>query len=263
MDRLHEIVDVLPLDPDHAVEALKREVERLPPASVDEHKPGKGARDVAIWLTAVAQAVRSGQAVYLVSSDKAAFGPGTRDSLTSEATDQGGSVIFCATVAELLERFATQIDLALPVDDLLQQVPVLSAVRESLGALTFLAASAAVPDGARDLFSSTNGLDLRASSVVDAHGYQVHGQTWITLHSTWGGDRIMTRHVDSSLTEDWEVRFEQRLTLLLRMTDDNIVESADIMDWDGPTITDAQKVGSRVLLGVATETDVAGSVTPR
>lgn len=59
LEHVMKMFRVLPLDGQHAIEALKREADRKLPAS-QVAEPGTGARDVAIWLTAIEQSASSG-----------------------------------------------------------------------------------------------------------------------------------------------------------------------------------------------------------
>lgn len=69
-DTLAAAFEILPVHGDDAIEALRREALRLRPAQA-----GKGARDSAIWLTAV-RLVREGCSVVLLTNNTEDFGRG-------------------------------------------------------------------------------------------------------------------------------------------------------------------------------------------
>jgi hypothetical protein len=68
--RLEEFATVLPLHPDDAVAAFEREIVGTPPAKRREpHKPGRGGRDVAIWLTVARHHSHGNEEGHLLSAD--------------------------------------------------------------------------------------------------------------------------------------------------------------------------------------------------
>lgn len=68
--RLEEFATVLPLHPEDAIAAFEREIVGTPPAKGREpHKPGRGGRDVAIWLTVARHHSKGTEEGHLVSAD--------------------------------------------------------------------------------------------------------------------------------------------------------------------------------------------------
>ncbi|GIG29393.1 PIN domain-containing protein [Cellulomonas marina] len=95
---------VLELHGDDAKEALRREAARLPPA-----RRGVGARDSAIWLSAVRLA-RAGATVYLVTQNSNDFGKTSLlPDLEAELDGLAGSVLYVPTMKALLDQIAPSI----------------------------------------------------------------------------------------------------------------------------------------------------------
>lgn len=68
--RLEEFATILPLHPDDAITAFEREIVGAPPAKQREtHKPGRGGRDAAIWLTVARHHSESSEEGHLLSAD--------------------------------------------------------------------------------------------------------------------------------------------------------------------------------------------------
>jgi hypothetical protein len=69
-ERLERLAEVLPLEESDAAEALRREINGIPPARRDgSAKAGTGARDAAIWLAVRRDHRRRGEEGHLISSD--------------------------------------------------------------------------------------------------------------------------------------------------------------------------------------------------
>lgn len=68
--RLEEFATILPLHPDDAIAAFEREIVGTAPAKRREaHKPGRGGRDVAIWLTVARHHSEGNEEGHLLSAD--------------------------------------------------------------------------------------------------------------------------------------------------------------------------------------------------
>lgn len=69
-----EVFHIASMQPDDAVEGLRREIHGAPPAkSRRSGKPGAGARDVALWLTLVRDHRERGEESHFVTTDHADF----------------------------------------------------------------------------------------------------------------------------------------------------------------------------------------------
>jgi PIN domain len=73
-DQLAQIFRIHPTPAEAWREALFREARRRPPAKTSWEKPGSGARDVAIWLTAVDACRASGVETHFVTANSSDFG---------------------------------------------------------------------------------------------------------------------------------------------------------------------------------------------
>lgn len=99
---------ILPIPPGASDEALRREAHRLRPA-----RDGRGARDVAIWLTAKRAHVDSGGPTYFVSNNVKDFGHpdgSLHKDLRQEVGRFKGEFSYCRSVAELLGLVAEPIE---------------------------------------------------------------------------------------------------------------------------------------------------------
>ncbi len=91
-----------------------QEASRVPPASLSWDRPGSGARDVAIWLTAVDKCLAEDDLqVYFVSGDSAAF---RKEALKAELAAElleklgarAGAFHYCNGLGALLAELATE-----------------------------------------------------------------------------------------------------------------------------------------------------------
>jgi hypothetical protein len=241
MERVRHVFNVLPLDGSHAMQALRREAFRERPASVDPAKKGSGARDVVIWLTAVEQSRLAGAAVYLVASDHRAFGENVLyEELKRDAAVNDAEVILITSTEELIAKFARHINIEVDTVSLLREQAVTRAVTATMSAAAFMAAvvAAAVVPNATGLSGGPGVDDLELIRAEAGHVYEVHDQRWIAARGTWRGHQVMMRFGDESRTE-WDVQFQQRLTVLLSMHEGDSVANAEVMGWDDVTILNA------------------------
>jgi hypothetical protein len=105
---------ILPLDGQHAREALRREARRVAPAS-----DGRGARDSAIWLTVV-NLVHNGHEVHFITNNSEDFGKGTlRPELLVEIAGKEQMVSYHVDVNAFLDQIALKIGApSIPDDEL-------------------------------------------------------------------------------------------------------------------------------------------------
>ena len=97
---------ILELHGDDAVEALEREALRKPPA-----RAGRGARDSAIWLTALRLSL-AGNVVRLVSKNKLDFGDGNgglHSELIAEAEPSGADLVYFEDMDQFLASIAQEV----------------------------------------------------------------------------------------------------------------------------------------------------------
>lgn len=242
---------VLPPSGAHAIEAVRREADRELPASTDGVRPGAGARDVAIWLTAVERSKTSHESVYLVSADSKAFGKEKlAKALVDEAAMNDAEVILCPSVTNLLDRFATKIEVEIDAAALLESDEILRSVWRDIAASSFIDAAMAIPGG-ESTFESDGVNDLALRDVSDVQAYEVGGERWIAVRGTWTGTRSMRRTLaGGGVEEDWTVKFEQKLSVLLRLEGDRVIESEVVRL--GTSKAEVEKKSVTVRVGVST-----------
>jgi hypothetical protein len=248
IESVQSVFQTLPLAPESATEALRREAYRELPASTDPKKSGSGARDVAIWLTAIEASRSSGNVVYFVSGDSRAFGDKRlHQQLTADAADKGANIILCPDVATIIEQFATKTDLDLDLATVLSNERVKDAVAEAMNITSFPAAADAVDaDGREGLVSGGRIGDVKLSDCQEARAYKIRGETWIAAHTTWAAGRDLDQQLyRSDAIRQWRIDLEQEITLLLRVLDEAVVK-ATVMGWKPPLIKAASTVEDRV-----------------
>jgi len=256
------VFTVLPLDGSHAVEALRREAFRERPASVDK---GVGARDVAIWLTAVEQSVLSDAPVYLLANDTRAFGKDSlHPELTTEAEAIKADVTLFTETKDLIDEFATVIESEVDIVGLLGAEAVTKTVRETMSSSSFMVVTHAITVGLQQgeaiTGQSSGGVEnIELIRPDDCDVYDMGGGRWIAARGTWTGHRVVMANMAGGSISDWEVKLEQQLTVLLRMFDDSIA-SAEVMGWEDPRILDIRR-RHRFVTGTVVETETVRPIT--
>jgi hypothetical protein len=242
MERVRFMFEVLPLDGSHAIEALRRESFRRRPASVDPAKKGSGARDVAIWLTAVEQSRLAGAAVYLVASDFSAFGENVlHDELRREAAVNNAEVILITSTEDLIAKFATRVDVEIDTESLLGDEAVALAVSRTMVITSVSAAMDTIPVGMGLASGGSSELkDLELIKSERLHAYEVRGELWIAAQGIWRLRQTM-RLVGDQPSAGWEVLFEQRLTVLINMYEGDPILKAEVMGWEDGRILDSRR----------------------
>ena len=227
--------------PDGAArEALLRETQRRLPAATLWDRPGTGARDVAIWLTAVHECRESGVEMYFVSMDKGAFGgatlhPELQEDIDAALADRSGLFHYCNGVVELLNQLADK------RSDRLSKKRVADAepVREALTALGTghefrmeLIAAAGLSDATVASGPGLNHLEL--SKLEQVTSYQVGDSAWVTTRATWRAAKHVTatwfasHGQDLSITHELQVVFTLRTTLIMQLDDTGVITAAEI-----------------------------------
>lgn len=129
---LSDSFKAIDLPPAAAVEALRREAHRLPPA-----RDGKGGRDVAIWLTVLQDATGSNGPSYFVSDNTHDFArPDNKDDphpeLAAEIAATGAELSYCPSLDSLFAKIAPRLELTVEAEELLQSAPVDGAIRQAV-----------------------------------------------------------------------------------------------------------------------------------
>jgi len=232
-EKILEVFDLIRLDGASAIEALRREAWRIPPASISFDTPGSGARDAAIWLSLVSESTDSSETIYLISSDKQAF---SNANLDVDLKKTGASVVALNDIGELLKILAD--DVGVNVDISLIKSSEIAGVKmlQYLGG-TYIpsdALSTAIrhPPGVSGWSYSEH--DLSRIEFIEAHdirGHVIGDETWVTGRVRW---RVTySVKVEWSLREDviseapkepWRITFHVMAVILFKVTPAGIDE---------------------------------------
>jgi hypothetical protein len=224
--------------PDSACrESLLREARRIPPARVAWGGPGAGARDVAIWLTAVDACRESGDETFFVSADKAAFGEALKPELTGDLDaalgGRAGAFHYCCGVDALLSELGTS-SMQTPGRE---QIASSAAVRRAV--TLALAEPPTIFDLAEEAAIAT------ASSVIGGPklpelvslgrevAYQVGDSVWACARPTWRAMstfRAVIRASDVELRprDEVAVTFNIATTLVMQVDEESHIASAEV-----------------------------------
>ena len=174
-------------------EALFREANVLPPCKVVGKKDKTGARDAAIWLTAVEYArAHPNETIRFVSADTD-FRRVTETgrSLLEDLEDMQDRFFLYTTLGDVLTEFAQSV----PVTE--EQVSAMLGSGANLGILYQQAIRAYVSGLSVTSFQRLRRTTLRAegfpsaairvslADVVDARAYEIAGHTWYTADARW------------------------------------------------------------------------------
>lgn len=255
--RLRELVEVIPMNGEIFQEALKREAYQQPPAGRKSNIK-TGARDVAIWLSAVEYAhAHPDETVYFVSGNTIDFTDGKGDYPAPMDTDRGragDNFVHLVALSEVLERLATPMEVN--EEDVKERLESYSRHVETTALIMWT--SREVVDATYRL-SKTVTAQWQASSKVepvsfflsrkrplkskllkldDVKAYKIGEDTWCTAQATWQfvgmaylGDEegyaccTWTAHVMMPLAEDGPAPqiFDSRLP--------EAPASSDGIDW--------------------------------
>jgi predicted nucleic acid-binding protein len=237
--RLLGTFDVVELDGASAIEALRREACRLPPASISFDAKGTGARDAAIWLSLVREA-RSGETVYLVSSDKKAFHSAD---LSSDLTE-GSSVMVLNDVADLIEALADVVDVDINIEQIRESEEIRHTIQRDVfqyGILSDVAGVAAsATQSASTYFVYRDPVTLEFADATNLRGHIIGGDgTWVTGRARWKVgfpiqfERTFLEETRPDTTELWSITFEFVSVLLFRASEEGI-GSVEVVDVGKP-----------------------------
>ncbi|MGW6098759.1 PIN domain-containing protein [Streptomyces sp. NPDC055157] len=196
-----EIPTVLSIPQWAAREALVREAERRAPAQTRwDSTPGKGARDVSIWLTVLETASKNpGEIVHFISEDKG-FGGQTGLSLALQQELQDWkegpltNVRYYPTVSNFLDMVAAEQKTSLSTEQVgtspLVATEVLTALEnsEATHALEQAAQSAIPESGSGVTMTSTTSYGTQLNEITrleKSSAYAMPGVGWATCLATW------------------------------------------------------------------------------
>ncbi|MEH0609026.1 PIN domain-containing protein [Streptomyces scabiei] len=202
------VVDVVPTSESALREAAFREANRLPPCKDTDKKAG--ARDAAIWLSAVEYAkAHPDETVYFVSGNTTDFGDGKSypDAMGTDVAELGARFVHLTGLGEVIDRFTvptvTEQDV---IKSALKSKPVLNAIirlahgianisgtdsdlwLNTLSRQGFSCTAAGPnyePVHARGVAWAARGLFARASAISNMESYRVGEHVWCMATVRW------------------------------------------------------------------------------
>ncbi|MFG2604832.1 PIN domain-containing protein [Streptomyces sp. NPDC048514] len=194
------VVDVVPTSETALREAAFREANRLPPCKDDDRKAG--ARDAAIWLSAVEYAkAHPGETVYFVSGDKD-FGDGKDypELMAADIRELGDRFVHLIGLGEVIDRFAEKadteqgvIEAALKTDSVHGTIVRLAhddtdpwpSTTGSKGFLCTAAGPAHKPLQTVGVGWIAPALSACLSTITDVESYRIGAQVWCMATVRW------------------------------------------------------------------------------
>jgi PIN domain len=202
-------ITILVSDPAFHTEGLRREVWRQRPAAISWAKPGSGARDVVLWLTAMQVCKSSGERLYFVSDDVLAFGKSElHEELKNEIEEKlgarAGEFFYCRNIAELLPLLADRSDHVedIPSLELLAKDKTLNEHVDRFCEPYFRALTRRMAGTYTDhlsMFSMKTIRRLTLSAVCKASSYRIGGKVWLVASMRW---QLDARVNSISVTKD-------------------------------------------------------------
>lgn len=228
---LHLMFEIVPLPEGAAQKALAREMRRLLPASTVWDAPGRGARDVAIWLTALSVA-KGDEEVLLVSGDARAFGKDglLHEALVVEAHETGANLRYFQSIDVLLASFAVERRSERSRESLVADEKIRNAVAEALASpITFVDFTMRLP--ALDMGSAWAGHAFRIESadVQQDKALELNTSTWLSARIVWMGTREFTRvPVAPGEQETWVFEWRVPTTVIAELDKKGAITSAEV-----------------------------------
>ncbi|MEU8709170.1 PIN domain-containing protein [Streptomyces sp. NPDC048565] len=189
--RYNQIVDTLPTSPSAYQTALFREANCLAPCRRLSSDDKTGARDAAIWLTAVAYArEHEAETVYFVSADSD-FGDGSslQEPMSQDIAGLGDRFVSLSSLGDVLTKFATESEVdEEELADLLKDPSKRRFVSNAIRRMHHF--SGAVILGPQQLeevgcWRWNRPMDIGFSSVSDVRAYTIAGHRWYTATVRW------------------------------------------------------------------------------
>ncbi len=237
-DRTHRLqrVFLIRRTPDGAArESLLREARRQPPAKASWETPGTGARDAAIWLTAITACKEEMEHTYFVAQDSAAFGKGAlKPELVTDLELHGIEQHFryCSGVDALLGELAAKHDPAPGHAAISRAMPVREAVREAMDdpRLLFEIISAAGLTIGIAAWLAVEQLTVtgKAGPVV---AYKIGDTIWACASLSWRAGRTVSvapATLAAGAGHQVVVTFKVRTTLVMQLAADGTIQSAEV-----------------------------------
>ena len=242
--RLQRVFQIRPTPDEAAREALLREARRKPPAKTSQDGQGSGARDVAIWLTAISACEESTEHTYFVATDINAFG---KENLKPELVEElqlrlgvdANMFHYCYGLDVLLSQLATGPSEDVSFDAVVNDVRVRAAVASSLfdhAVTSQLISSAGLLPGVGIVSVIIPGLSIQAINkpTDTVHTYRVGETTWASARPSWLATRRFM--VESSSWDDRhavELTFTITTTVMMQINDVGKIIEAEVTGRSG------------------------------
>ena len=233
--------DLIPLDGESAVEALRREAWRIPPASTSFDVQGTGARDAAIWLSLIKESIRQPERIFFISSDKRAF---KAVNLTSDLDMSNAAITVLEDIGELLGMLADGVDVAVDVPMISESDTAKEKVLRYLGS-TWIPSDAVriaiqIPPRSGCRYSDHSFTGIEFVDARDIHGHVIGNEKWVTgvirwnvtysVKVEWHGRGDELRGIPDEL---WDVTF-QTSTVLIFSASSSSIDEVEVLNAGKP-----------------------------
>ena len=228
--KLYSRFEILQSRPAFAVEALKREIERQPPA-YEAGGSGCGARDVAIWLT-VLEALRH-EEVYFVARDKRAYGEKTLSAVLQQEADsvRPQGLRFCPEVTELLGQLAESqeitVDQILHLADDVRVHAVVETALKGIEALGQLIAYVPKTYVFESVWVARTEPRVQACDASGMKAYRIGDRLWACSRVWWKVQQTVTQ--EQATPNYWNVHAEIPSTILFEIDEAGNVIDAQVL----------------------------------
>jgi hypothetical protein len=238
------VFEVIELDGESAIGALRREACRIAPASTTFDTKGTGARDAAIWLSLIRKATGSPEVIFFISSDKQAF----KDvKIAVDRDETTSSVVVVGDIGELLEVLADDVDVDVSQSLIKESEAIRQRVSDQLINRTGILGNVihvaidSQPNSSLRFFSYHDSAVIKFVRVEEVRGHAIDSNgTWATGRVRWavsfqvplerhvwhGNNKVVTREL-------WTVSFQIVSTLLFKVAGEN--ENLEILDFGKPS----------------------------
>lgn len=241
-ERLEQVFVIRPTPDTAAREALLREARRMPPAKVSHDGPGSGARDVAIWLTAIAACKESAENTFFVAADNNAFGKETlKPELLEELLVQLGTDAslfrYCYGLDVLLSQIGAEHRSAPTfgsiVNDPLVQAAVASSLYDHDLLWQLVYGAGLMQAGVASLLPGT-GLQAMHRTGERVVAYRVGDTTWACARPVWEAKKRLLLD-PGNWTDRYavELTFRMNTTVMMQMSDADEIASAEVTARSG------------------------------
>jgi len=264
--RLQRVFQIRPTPDEAAREALLREARRKPPAKTSQEGPGSGARDVAIWLTAISACEESAEDTYFVATDINAF---VKENLKPELVEElqlrlgaaANMFRYCYGLDVLLSQLATRPSGDVSFDAVVNDVRVKAAVASSLSdqAVTSQLISTAGLLPGVGIVSVIPGASIQPINkpTDTVLAYRVGETTWASARPSWlATRRFMVEPGSWDNRYAVELTFSITTTVIMQINDAGNIVNAEVAGRSGVSRIHGARINRDIALyGVKLEED--------